>query len=213
MLRALILMTLLKQTRMDQFAKDLRTQPRLARMAGFEPYPTPAASTLYLFIDRLENAPFQAKCAHRLWPADSRHGKHRRNLHQERDEKEAQRQRILEQCDSITQQLKDELLERQDDDRPRDLLQRLEDMLFQTAVIPSAEHGLLGDPQAWLLSGDGSALPSGAPPYGTPTCQCRQRGGCDFLPGDISGQVARICYAWGMTPFDRRVSISLLPNP
>ena len=176
MLRALILMTLLRQTSIEKFANGLRTQPRLARIAGFEPNRIPAPSTFYLFIDRLENGPFQAPCAHRVWPADSRHGKHRRNLQQERDDKEAQRQRILDHCDSITQQLKDDLLDRQAQNRPCDLLQRLEDMLFQTAVIPSAKRGLLGDPQAWVLSGDGSALPSGASPYGAPTCQCRQEG-------------------------------------
>ncbi len=207
MLRALILMTLLKQTRITQFANDLKTHPRLTRMAGFEPYQTPAASTCYLFIDRLENGPFQPTCPHRVLPAEARHGKHRRNLHQEREEKELQRQRILDQCDSITEQLKDELLERQDQDRPRDLLQRLEDILFQGAVIPSAKRGLLGDPQAWLLCGDGSALPSGASPSGKPTCQCRQGGifncQCDRFYSDPTANwgwdAYRECYYFGHT--------------
>jgi hypothetical protein len=207
MLRALILMTLLKQTRIDQFAKDLRSQPRLARMAGFEPDQTPATGTFYLFIDRLENGPFQPKCPHRVLAAEERHGKPRRNLHQERAEKEIQRQRILEHCDSITQQLKEELLERQADERPRDLLQRLEDILFQCAVIPSAKRGLLGDPQAWLLGGDGSALPSGASPSGKPTCQCRKLGiftcQCDRFYSDPTANWGwdsyRECYYFGHT--------------
>lgn len=216
MMRALILMTLLRQTRIDQFANDLRTQPRLAHMAGFEPDQTPAASTFYLFIDRLENGPFQPKCPHRVLPAEVRHGKHRRNLHQERAAKEAQRQHILDQCDSITQQLKDELLEGQDQDRPRDLLQRLEDILFQCAVIPSAERGLLGDPQAWLLGGDGSALPSGASPYGKPTCQCRGQGifncHCDRFYSDPTADWGwdsyRDGYSFGHTFYQHLISSS-----
>jgi hypothetical protein len=39
------------------------------------------------------------------------------------------------------------LLAREALDRPRDFQQRLEDILFQAAVIPSAQRGLLGDLQ------------------------------------------------------------------
>ncbi|MGH9939056.1 MAG: transposase, partial [Blastocatellia bacterium] len=64
MLRALILMAILHQTSIKNFASDLRSKPRLAQLAGFEPNQTPAAGTFYLFIDRLENGPFQPHCPH-----------------------------------------------------------------------------------------------------------------------------------------------------
>jgi hypothetical protein len=95
-------MQLLQPTSLDPFVNDLRTKPRLALIAGFEPNKIPAASTFYLCIDRLENGPFQAKCAHRVLPAEARHGKHRRHLKKERAEKEAERKHILANCDSIT---------------------------------------------------------------------------------------------------------------
>jgi len=89
MLRALILMAMLHKTSIKNFANDLRSKPRLAQIAGFELNNTPAAGTFYLFVDRLENGPFQSKCPHRVLPADSRHGKHLRNLKQEKAEKTA----------------------------------------------------------------------------------------------------------------------------
>ncbi len=174
MLRALLLMTMLHQTRIDLFVKDLRAKPRLATIAGFEPNKTPSVGAFYLFIDRLENGPFQSKCAHRLAPADSRHGKHLRNLKQEKADKEAERQRILSSCDSITAQLKDDLLAKNSTPRPRDFQQRLEDILFQTAVIPSAQRGLLGDLKRLTICGDGSSLPTGASSAGKPSCLCRK---------------------------------------
>src|SRR5262249_24430014 len=42
MLRGLLLMTILHQTRIDLFVKDLRNNPRLALIAGFEPGKTPS---------------------------------------------------------------------------------------------------------------------------------------------------------------------------
>ncbi len=60
--------------------------------------------------------------------------------------------------------------------RPRDLQQRLEDLLFHLALQPLAQHGLLGDVQQLVVCGDGAALVSGASATGRPACQCRQQG-------------------------------------
>lgn len=57
MLRALLLMVLLKYTSMGKWAKALKANPRLARMAGFKPYHVPVAGAFYAFIDRLEACP------------------------------------------------------------------------------------------------------------------------------------------------------------
>jgi hypothetical protein len=176
MLRALILMSMLHRTSIKNFAEDLRSKPRLAQIAGFEPHKTPAVGTFYLFIDRLENGTFQPLCPHLVRPADLRHRKLLRNLKKEKAEKEAVRQRILANCDSITSQLKDDLLKKDSLARPHDFQQRLEDILFQTAVIPSAGRGLLGDLKNMIVCGDGSSLVTGACPYGSPSCQCRKDG-------------------------------------
>ncbi|HET8562899.1 MAG TPA: transposase [Candidatus Binatia bacterium] len=214
MLRGLLMMTILHQTRIDLFVKDLRSKPRLALIAGFEPGKTPSVGAFYLFIDRLENGPFQPDCPHRLLPADSRHGKHLRNLKQEKAEKEAERERILANCDSITAQLKDDLLAKRSLDRPHDFQQRLEDILFQTAVIPSAHRGLLGDLNHMTACGDGSALVTGASPYGTPSCECRKNGifKCDhdrfYSDRDANWgyDSYRDCYYFGHTYYQHIVS-------
>ncbi len=57
MLRALLLMVLLKYTSITKWIEALKANPRLARMAGFEPDDVPVAGTFYAFIDRLEACP------------------------------------------------------------------------------------------------------------------------------------------------------------
>jgi hypothetical protein len=94
----------------------------------------------------------------------------------EKAQKAARRNEILAQCDSITGKLKTDLLASADLPRPKDLLSRLEDFLIKVAVKASASRGLLGDLNNLVLSGDGSALVSGASSVGKPTCNCRKEG-------------------------------------
>lgn len=173
MLRALLIMVLLQYTRIDKFAADLRHQSRLAIIAGFQPFRTPAVGTFYLFIDRLENGQFQPKCQHRLLPSQLRRGRHLRNLKQERVNKDAARKKLLSQCDSITEHVKDQLLSSTTQPRPLDFQKLLEDLLIKAAILPSAHRGLLGDLNKLIICGDGSALPTGANAYGLPSCNCR----------------------------------------
>lgn len=176
MFRALLLMCLLRRTSITYFAQDLARKPRLAILAGFDPHRTPCVGTFYSFVDRLEDGPFQPKCDHRLRPSDLRKAKRPRNLKQEKAEREAHRKQILEECDSITQQLKDQLLAQAMQSRPEDFLKRMEDSLFTSALIPSARRGLLGDLDRLVVCGDGSALPTGASFAGKTICQCRKQG-------------------------------------
>ncbi len=176
MLRALILMHCLGQERITRFADDLHQKPRLAQISGFEPHRTPSVGAFYLFIDRLEDGPYQANCPHRIKPSQLRKQPLLRNLHQEKADKELIRAQILAQSDSITIDLKDRLLSLSDQPRAQDFLSRLEDILINSAVIPSARRGLLGDLDKLIVCGDGSALVSGSSPYGKPSCQCRNQG-------------------------------------
>ncbi len=52
----------------------------------------------------------------------------------------------------------------------------LEDLLFQTAVVPSIESGLLDNLDGAVVVGDGSIMPTAASADGKPTCACRQEG-------------------------------------
>jgi transposase len=80
LLRALLLMIILQKTSIERFAQQLRRTPRLARIAGFEPFETPAVGTFYHFIDRLEDGPYEPACLHRVRPSQLRKQRHQRHL-------------------------------------------------------------------------------------------------------------------------------------
>jgi len=175
-LRALLLFTLLRYESLTVFAQDLRRCPRLALLAGFPAHHTPSVGAFYGFLDRLENGPYQAPCPHRVAPATLRKGSHYRQLQEEKKLKEARRKQLLEQHDSLTHHLNAELTAHAAQPRPRDLQQRLEDLLFHLALQPSAQRGLLGDLQQLVVCGDGASLVTGASTTGRAACQCRQQG-------------------------------------
>jgi hypothetical protein len=99
-----------------------------------------------------------------------------RNLASEKEQRKKDKKADLEIYDSVTKKLKDDLQANEGQPRPDDMLKRLEDILIQCAIIPSAQRGLLGDLSAITMSGDGSALSTGASPYGKPSCNCREKG-------------------------------------
>ena len=70
-LRAFLLMLLLHYKSLPQWADDLRTHPRLAQIAGFAPFATPAVGTFYAFIDRLEDGPYTLRAPIASAPAAS----------------------------------------------------------------------------------------------------------------------------------------------
>jgi len=216
MFRALLLLTLLRYQSIETFALALRQKPRFALIAGFQPGQTPAVGTFYLFIDRLEDGPFQPSCLHRSPPSALRKGKHKRNLTKEKADKEAARKHILAQCDSMTTHLKEQRLACASQPRPNDLQKRLEDALLQAAVIPSAGRGLLGALDRMMVCGDGSALSTGASAHGKPTCTCRAQGSyrcdCDRFYSDPTADWGydsyHDCYYFGHTYYQHCVASS-----
>jgi|GEM_PF-1367842 len=216
MFRALLLMTLLRYESLEIFAGALRQKPRLAMIAGFKPFETPSVGAFYLFIDRLEDGPYQPACPHRQRPSALRKGKHLRNLSQEKANKEAARKHILAACDSITGQLKQQMLAAASQPRPDDLQKRLEDALLQAAIRPSSRRGLLGDLNRMVICGDGSALYTGASSSGKPNCKCREqriyRCDCDRYYRDPTADWGydsyHECYYFGHTYYQHCVSTS-----
>jgi hypothetical protein len=88
MSRAMLLMVILKYSKIPEFAKKLAKKPRLAQIAGFEANKTPAASTFYLFIDRLEDGEYKKEQENQIKLSKLRKGKHRRNLKEEKASRE-----------------------------------------------------------------------------------------------------------------------------
>ncbi len=181
LLRALLLMLLLKMTSLPKFAEKLKATPRLAAIAGFPRGETPSASCFYDFLDKLEDGPYTkpcpATCQHApVKPSALRKGKHRRNLKSEKQQRQQDAKRTVAEHDSVTQKLRTDLQATADQTRPKDLQQRLEDLLMQLAITPSAQRGLLGDVTKLAVCGDGTSLVTAASPHGTPTCSCRKSG-------------------------------------
>jgi len=215
-LRALLLMMILQYERISKFAEQLYDKPRLAMIAGFEPKKTPATSTFYLFIDRLEDGEHQKSCEHRLKPSKKRKKKHIRNLSVEKENKEARKKQIEKESDSVTIHLKKELLAKKTEPRVKGLQKLLEDLLMKLAIIPSANKGLLGELNKLKVCGDGSALESGANCNGQPTCDCRSKGiykcKCDRIYSDPTANWGfdpyRQIYYFGHTFYQHTVSVS-----
>jgi hypothetical protein len=214
MFRALLLLTLLRYESIEHFAPDLRQKPRLAVIAGCTPFDTPSGGAFYLFIDRLEDGPYQPSCPHRFKPSSLRKGKHLRNLSKEKAAKEAARKPLRAHGDSITGQLTQQTLDTAAQPSPDELQKRLEDSLIQAAVIPAAARGLLGDLGRLIVCGDGSALYSGARSAGKPSCPCREQRvfRCDcarFYPdptADWGYDSDHACYDFGHTYYQHCVS-------
>jgi hypothetical protein len=109
-----------------------------------------------------------------------------------------------------------ELIERAQQPRPLDLESRLENLLIVSAVIPSAERGLLGSLSYLVVCGDGSALESGASSTGRPTCDCRTNRvyncNCDRFYSDSTADWGwdsyREVYYFGHTYYQHVVSSS-----
>jgi hypothetical protein len=182
MLRALLLMTLLGFKSFTLWTEELRNKPRLAVIAGFashskEHADTPSVGCFYDFIDRLENGIYLKPCQHIVKISKLRKGKKLRNLNVEKEKRKKESDGSEANAyDSVTQKLKGELQENKDIPRPDDLLKRMEDILIDCTIIPSAKRGMLGDTSKLNISGDGSALPSGANPRGKPSCDCHKNG-------------------------------------
>jgi len=216
MLRALILMLLLRYKSIPKFVSDMNTKPRIATIAGFEPDDVPVAGTFYLFIGRLEDGKYQKPCEHIIRPSKLRKGMHLRNLESEKEQRQKDAKADAAVYDSVTRKLKDELITSQDQPRPNDITKRLEDILINCAIIPSAQKGLLGDTGNITVAGDGSALPTGASGNGKPSCKCHENGiyNCqhDRYYSDPTATWGydsyRDCYYFGHTFYQHVVSTS-----
>ncbi len=123
MLRALLLMTILRVESIPKWATKLKTYPRLARIAGFDPDSTPVAGTFYLFIDRLEDGEYHRPCEHQVKKSSLRKGKHTRNLPNEKQQRLEDTKREVSANDSVTRALKERLQQTACQPRAKDISQ------------------------------------------------------------------------------------------
>lgn len=168
MFRALLLMLLLKFTSITDWVTQLTREEILSVLCGWHPGDRPGVGTFYDFQNRLQDGPYQKPCPHIQKSSDIDRGRHDRNLKEEKKKPDDNQNKN----DSVTMKLAKLLLSKTDDPRPDDLQKRLEDILMELGVKPSAEKGLLGNLQELNVVGDSSCLPSGSNSQGKAICRC-----------------------------------------
>jgi hypothetical protein len=212
LLRSLLLAILVGQPKLNPWAADLKASRVLAMLGGVLMDPKgkagrrPGVGTFYDFKNRLHDGPSRRPCPHGLRPslAERRRAAAPRALRQGRPGARLRRRRKERRdkspaespattCQGVTGQLISVLKETQTQPNPNDLLGRLSRILLEVAVKVSAERGLLGDPQALLVCGDGSALPTGANRHGKRVCACPKLATC-HCPRLLSDPDADIGY-------------------
>jgi hypothetical protein len=171
-LRSLILMIYMREDSITNWAETLKSEPLYAILSGFEPGNTPGVGTFYRLIDRFEDGP-PNQDPRFVPPSTIRKRGVVRDLKKETELRHAERDARDE---AVTEALVNDLLERRNQPRPKDMLRRIEDLLMACAVVPSINRGLIPVGAPIPIAGDGSTLPSGASSRGRPTCDCRAQG-------------------------------------
>lgn len=197
LLRCLLLACLLRRPKINAWARDLKGSRVLCVLCGIDPDERrPGVGTVYDFLHRLHNGPLRdCPCGHQLSPAtlerrraaSPRPKKTRPRKRQSKAEKKARQRRRKKHPvtapaaaePSATRKLLEQLAATEGQPSPQDLLQRLAELLVQTAVVRSAKQGLLGTLDQLVACGDGSPLCTGTRGHGKRTCDCPRTSRCD----------------------------------
>ncbi len=172
MLRAFILMTLLRISGITQWVGETKYTALYAILCGFEPEDVPGVGTYYGFKNRIVDGPFRTRGENETPQSVLNARAHARNF---KSEKEAKKHEI-DPYHSQSEKLAQKLLEEAGQPRAEGFEKILEDLLFQAGVLPSIESGVLDEIDSMIVSGDGSILPTAASAEGKPLCSCRKQG-------------------------------------
>jgi hypothetical protein len=172
-IRSLLLMILMKKTTITGWASEVKLTRVLGILSGFKRKSEPAVGTYYEFFKRLENGAYERKCQHRVLESERRHARIRYRMPHEKPKEKPKRE---SEDEGVLKKLVAELKAQEGEPLPNDLEKRLNEILAEVAVKPSAGKGLLGDASKLVAAGDGSVIPSSAASHGVPTCDCRKLG-------------------------------------
>jgi len=152
--RSLILMSHFKVASIDEWVAFASATPLLCALVGVSASEFPAASTHRDFMLRLWTTGRPNRIKIKLSKPKGKHGK----------------KKLPPKNPGIIKKLVDKAL---DGKTFKIIPERLYQAIFmKTAVIPSAQLGLLGDVRKLKISADGTCILSHASPYGHRTCSC-----------------------------------------
>ena len=196
MLRCLLLMAMLGETRFNVWARTLKGRPELVVLSGFTSAEgPPGVGTFYDFAGRILDGPQPRACDHVVRPSSLMHGtggRFRRNVKKEKEARKAAKDdpgtqgAVRRAVEAATAKLEGSV--------PTDFAERLQEILLRCAVVPSAERGMFGESPRLDVTMDGSVLPSHARMGGRRACDCRENGDlrcdCDRIFADPEATVA-----------------------
>lgn len=157
--RALVAMVHCKIPGITELVQTLRTQPVLAISCGFQPGKTPSVGVFYDLLNR-------------FWPTEQK-TKTLRKPKKRKQKRPKFGSKLQPKNPGIIERLVEKAISgKQFKPRAEGILQQI---FAQCAVIPSSQLGLLGDTLNMTIAADGAPLETGARPYGTKICDCRER--------------------------------------
>lgn len=185
MLRCLLLSVLI-EPRINRWVPEMRACRVLRVLAGLaETDRCPGVGTYYDMLHRLNDGGIRScECGHVVAPSEQ---ERRRSRSPQPVRAAAQR---APKEESVTARLVAELRDARGQPNPSDLLGRLAAILLEVGVRESVRRELLGDPEAVVACGDGSALVTGASEHGRKVCDHgRERCTCDRVWTDPDARI------------------------
>lgn len=231
LLRCLLLQVLVGQPSVNNWADDLAASRVLRVLAGLPEDRRPGVGTFYDFFHRLHDGPVRKTCEHQERPSELERRRARsprtpssrqtvaaepappkRRKKGKRKDRKAIAAPVADP--GATQKVVAELRSAASLANPNDLLERLGSILLTVAVRESALRGLLGDPGAIPVAGDGSPLRTGASRYGKKACDHpkNERCGCPRVFSDPDARMGwdshRECYFFGHRFYEISTSVA-----
>jgi hypothetical protein len=207
-LRSLILMTHMRVFGVTKWVGELRADRVLAVLSGFEPGKTPGVGTFYDFL-------------HRVWRQDQKAIRARRAklrpVKRRPEGKIGPGQKLTPKHPGVVKKLvKRAKAGRCFSRRPERMIQEIFAKCF---VNPSVDLGLIHDPLALVLCGDGTPIRTGGNSSGVKVCGCKKKGvhrcGCPRRFFDSNANWGwdsyREAYYYGYTAYILTDSSSGLP--
>ena len=169
-IRSLMLMKTWGETSLTKWANELELHPILAIISGTHPGKTPAVGTYYKFYSRLENGDFEPKSGKCISNSEMRKARTLGCIRPPYTKPEIKPD--YEESIPTMQKAVNEAIAGEKERIPDDLEARLNNILMELAVKPSAAKNLISHLDALRVGGDGSTLKSDCNPNGKRLCDC-----------------------------------------
>ena len=192
LLRALLLMTLVKEPSITNWVDRLNNNKVYAIICGCEPDDVPGVGTFYDFIDRLTLADKNLKRQQR---------NRRKKFNRKPSKKMRKNEKLPLRHPDIVNKIVKKIIKNLDQPPYLGNYRLIYQFFIHCVVEHSAQLALIGDTHNIVVSGDGTLIKTGASHYGKKVCNCRkfkiENGKKVFNRCDCPRQFSDYFAAWG----------------